>query len=511
MSNIESPNYPIGAFPTKLQLVILEQYNNNEAALPTIGCSIIGALSAAIQDKGDVEVRPGTVKPYSINTLVIAGSGARKTTVDAMMMKAASCFEENAFLTLKPQHAKQKAQRLVWTADVERLEKQLCKGVADKDQLKLIQHKLGELYLNEPTQVPTPNILYRDATPEAIAKGLDAWPSAWLTTSEAGPLLSGRTMSNLGLFNSLWDGDALTVDRASSESYVVERPRLTISLMVQEKAFARFLANQGSLARDIGFLARFLVCFPTPLEGTRFGLNATGSWPHHEAFQARLLEILMSTLPVDGVMPTREVLTLSDEARAALKDFTDQVERQLAPGQALHDVSDCASKIGENAVRLGALFHYYEGCKGPITSDTLLRAIEICKWHLLEFIRLFRESPELPPEIQDAMAVEKFLSDRLLTFPRANMVPKRYLLTYGPNSIRKKVRLDLALQVLSSEGKITVHRERKMYWVHLNPVFFPAVIPYAYQVNYHQHLSPVLPQGSSPVLPRGSSPGLGFI
>ena len=108
-------------------------------------------------------------------------------------------------------------------------------------------------------------------------------------------------MSNLGFFSERWDGDDLRIDRASSESYIVESPRLTISLMVQEKTFAKFLSNQGSLARDNGFLARFLVCYPDSLEGSRFGRNATGSWEHHEAFQSRLLEILMSGIPIDGV------------------------------------------------------------------------------------------------------------------------------------------------------------------------------------------------------------------
>jgi hypothetical protein len=190
------------------------------------------------------------------------------------------------------------------------------------------------------------------------------------------------------------------------------------------------------------------------------------------------------------------------EARLFLKNFTNQVERELPPGRALHDINDCASKVGENAVRLAGLFHYYEGIEGPITTNTIERAIAICEWHMLEFIRIFREPPEMPLEIQDAMAVEKFLTDRLSTFPRANMVLKSYLLTHGPTTIRKKARLDLALNVLSSQGKISVQRENKKSWVHWNPQFFAAAKPSSFQPNYAQHLSPVLPSVISP--------GLGF-
>ena len=493
MNNIQTPNYPFNEFPEKLRDVIKEQFDNNEAGLPTIGCCLIGALSAAIQDKVDVEVRPGTVVPSTVFTLVVAGSGARKTTVDTKMTKVASNFDKTASEAMKPQHARQKAKYQVWKLNLLRLEKQIQKGSGDEDELNQIQNELEKLYLDEPKQIPVPRMLYRDATPEAITKGLHSWRSGWLTTSEAASMFGGRTMSNLGLFNSLWDGSDLTVDRASSESYIVENPRLTISLMVQKKVFFEFLENKGSLARDNGFLARFLVCFPTPLEGSRFRLNATNSWDNHENFQARLMEILMSTLPIAGVYPNREVLTLSADARIAIKYFTDQVERAMAPGQALSDISDCASKVGENAVRLAGLFHYYEGIEGPITSNTIKQAIAICEWHMNEFIRLFCKAPELPPEVQDAMAVEKFLRDRVATFPRPNMVPKTYLFTHGPKTTRKKERLDLALHVLCMERKITLIREGKTFWVCLLSPYPPEVSLLNFQPNYAQILSIVPP------------------
>ena len=475
MNILQTPNYPVESFPPKLNAVLWEQFKNNEAALPTIGCSLIGALSGAIQDKVDVERMPGSCIPCSVNTWVVSGSGSRKTTIDRMLMKVFSVFEKTALKKMKPQLAAQKAKHLIWKSDFERFEKRLIGESGDDALAEEIQQELEELLLNEPKQISLPKILYRDATPEAIAKGLHAWHSALLNTSEAGALLGGRTMSNLGFFSGLWDGDDLRIDRASSESYVVEGPRLTISLMVQEKTFAKFLSSQGSLSRDNGFLARFLVCYPAPLEGTRFGFNATGSWEHHEAFQSRLFEILMSGIPVDGVCAERKVLTLSVDAQVALKIFSNQVEADLAQGRFLSDIKDCASKVAENAVRLAGLFHYYEGLEGPISGDTLRRAVDICSWHMLEFKRLFAESPDMPLEFQDALALEKCLSGFSVAHPGQNWVLKKYLFTHGPNAVRKKARLDLALQVLWGQGKIAIHRENRTAMVLLNPWYFPAV------------------------------------
>ncbi|MDI1269461.1 MAG: YfjI family protein [Polaromonas sp.] len=492
LMNSQSSAYPTWAFPPKLQAAILEQWNNNEAPFPTIAASVIGALSAAIQDKVDVERIPGSRVPCSVNTWVVGGSGSRKTTIDRMLMKVFSVFEKAALEKMKPQLAAEKAKRLVWEFDLERLKKKL-KGDPDHDMCaEEIQFELETLLLNEPKQSPIPKILYRDATPEAIAKGLSAWRSALLNTSEAGALLGGRTMSNLGFFSSLWDGDDLRIDRASSESYVVTGPRLTISLMVQEKTFAKFLSTQGSLSRDNGFLARFLVCYPTPLEGTRFGAFATGSWENHEALQSRLLEILMRGIPEDGVSLVRKVLTLSLDAQVALKIFSDQVEADIAPGRFLSDIKDFASKVAEHAIRLGGLFHYYEGNEGPISGDTLRRAVEICTWHMLEFKRLFAESPETPLELQDAMALERCIASFSAARPGQQWVPKKYLFTHGPNAVRKKARLDLALQVLWEQGKITVHIDKKTILVALNPYFFPAVNQCGYIPPHHPQQPPPL-------------------
>lgn len=474
------PHYPIGSYPHDLRAVIFEHLNNNEAALPTIGCSLISALSAAIQDKADVERIPATLTPCTINTLVVAGSGSRKTTTDRMMTKVFSTFENAALHTLKPQIAAQKAKSIVWKAEFERLEKQLKGDSVDDALVEKIQLQLATHIENEPKPIQIPNILYKDATPEALGKGLNAWSSALLNTNEAGALMGGRAMSNLGFFNERWDGDDLHIDRVSSESFVVKGPRLTISLMVPEKTFGKFLEGQGALARDNGFLARFLVCYPSPLEGTRLGLYATRSWENHDKFQSRLLDILMSGIPVDGVRANRKTLSLSVDAYVHLKNFSDDVERSLGWGGSLSDIKDCASKIAENAARLAGIFHYYAGIEGPISVDTMRRAVEICTWHMLEFKRLFGDRPQVPLEFQDAILLEKCLSSYSASRPGMNWVPKRYLLTHGPNAVRNKARLDLALQVLGAQGKTWLQRENRTWIVRLNTSYFQAASPNGY-------------------------------
>jgi hypothetical protein len=491
--NLETPNYPIHAFPEILSLSILEQFNNNEAALPTIGCSLISALSGAIQDKVDVEWMPGSIVPSTVNTLSIDISGSRKTTADRKIKKVFADFEKIALLLMRPMLAANRARQLIWKAQYDRLEKQMKDDSLDEDLLEEFQVELENHLLAKPTALHPPKIAYRDATPEALAKCLSAWPSGLLTTSEAGAIFGGRTMSNLGFFSSLWDGEELRIDRASGESYVVEAPRLSLALMAQELTFAKFLSGQGHLARDNGFLARFLVCQPTPLAGTRFGMYATGSWEHHERVQARLMDILKSGIPVDGARTERKILLLSVDARIQMKIFSDKVETELAFGRYLSDVRDCASKISENAVRLAGLFHFFSNTDGSISAETIKRSIDICTWHMLEFKRLFGEKPAIPLEVEDAVLVEKCLATFSINRPGTNCLPKKYLFTHGPNAVRKKARLDLALQVLWSQGKINVEKVNGTFMVFLNPYFFAGV-------NQSNYTAP--PQSYQPVPPR---------
>ncbi len=405
------PNpYPVHSFPPKLQALTYELLQNYEVPPAVIASSLIGALSGSIQGLVDVERKPGFIRPCVVFTWVFARSGERKSAIDRLLMKHFAVYVKAALKAMRPQIAAHKVKQLRWKLEYQRLEKLLETESNNDDEIGEIQDALEAHLLNNPGELKIPKIYYKDTTPEGIRDGLRGWPYALLNSNEAGALLGTRTMSNLGFFNELWDGEDLHIERVSSESFIVEGPRLTISFMVQWKTFCKYMKTQGSLARDNGFFARFLFCYPDSTMGTRFGTYANGSTEHLDKFHARMLEILMGGTPnSDGTQPPRVVLTLSPDAQVRLENFANNVEADCGPGRFLSDVTDSASKAADNAVRLAGLFHYYEGLEGPISSDTIGRATSICSWHLEEFKRIFGEVPEMPLELQDSMALEKCL------------------------------------------------------------------------------------------------------
>lgn len=60
---------------------------------------------------------------------------------------------------------------------------------------------------------------------------------------------------------------------------------------------------------------------------------------------------------------------LAPEAKTAWIAYHDAVEGELASGGELFDVRDVASKSADNATRLAALFHVFEGGLGAISTD----------------------------------------------------------------------------------------------------------------------------------------------
>ena len=190
-------------------------------------------------------------------------------------------------------------------------------------------------------------------------------------------------MRNMAMLNQLWDGATLPVDRRTSESFTVRGARLTMSLQVQEPTLRAFFDSTKGLARGTGFLARFLVSWPTSTQGTRNFTEAPARWPALTTFNDQLTAILERQAPIDddGAL-TPAMLTLSPDAKAAWVNFHDAIEYMLPAGGELYDVRDVASKTADNAARLAALFHTFTGSIGPIDLDAMEAATSVTAWHL---------------------------------------------------------------------------------------------------------------------------------
>lgn len=334
---------------------------------------------------------------------------------------------------------------------------------------------MQQSHAERPKDAPTPKVFFSDTTPESLVHKLaTGWPSAILQSSEASIILAGHAAKNLGFLNTLWDGSEIEVDRRNGESFVVRDAQLSASLMVQPGVIQRFISKNNGMARDVGFLARSLICAPVSTQGTRF---TTGLEPEStknlDKFTEMTRQILRDYYSDEGVLCSEQiVLEFSPEGVNFWRNFYNWLESRLGPSGYYSDIADFASKIGENIARLAAIFHVMDGKKGNvIDKTTVVQAINIAGWYLDEFKRLLGEPQQLSEEFTNARLLERWLNEKCTKRQSLN-IPKNYVRTHGPNHIRKKLVLDGALSQLTSEGKLQMAIYNKTQIVCLNPQFF---------------------------------------
>ena len=478
-TKIEPELYPIDALPDTIRAAVNEVQEFIKAPVAMVASSALAALSLAIQSHADMKRAEKLSGPTSLFLLTIANSGERKSTCDGFFSKAIRDYEAQQTEAAKPILKDYKAEIAAWEAERDGILAAIkqagktAKAVNGKD-IKALRAELAEHQHRQPEPPRIARLIYTDATPEALAYGLaHYWPSGGMVSAEGGLVFGSHgmgkdsVMRNLGLLNQLWDGNSLTIDRKSTDSYTVKGARLTVALQVQEPTLREFLKQSGALARGTGFLARFFVAWPESTQGSRPFAEAPASWPHLAAFNRRIADILDQPAPIDkaGAL-TPPMLTMTPEAKAAWIEYHDAIERELASGGELYDVQDVASKSADNAVRLAALFQIFES-GGTVGLDCFESASRIAAWHLNESRRFFGELA-LPAELANAARLDTWLI-QYCKREHTHMVPIAKLQQGGPGGLRSKATIETALHELEDAGRARLVRDGKRKMIAVNP------------------------------------------
>jgi hypothetical protein len=235
----------------------------------------------------------GLESPCSLYLLTIAESGERKSTVDKIFRKPIIEFEQKQAAIYSDEIIRYEAILSAWNVEKKAILSSIKKRTVKGDSCHLLKEQLIEHERTAPKKPKSRKMLYTDTTPEAMKRGIfESNGNAAIISDEAGEILFGRALTDLGAINSLWSGEPYQIDRVSSNSYSVDDPRLTLSLMIQPNPLQNYLSKPGTMARSIGFLARFLVAFPKSTQGERLIKGGTHSWNFIPEFHDRLESLL---------------------------------------------------------------------------------------------------------------------------------------------------------------------------------------------------------------------------
>ena len=484
----EPEPYPLDALPEGLRAAVADVQATTQAPLAMVATGALTALSLAGQAHVNVARNKHLTGPVGLFAMVLAESGERKSTVDSFFTRAIREYEAAQAEAMQPEVDAYQADLQAWAAEkaglLEKIKSE-TKGGKPTDDIKT---KLRNLEQAKPEAPKVPELIYGDATPEALTHGLaKKWPSGGVISSEAGTVFGSHgmgtdsAMRNLSVLNVMWDGGVHKVSRRSTEGFTVRNARLTVSLQVQYPVLAGFMGKQGDLARGSGFLARFLVAWPESTQGTRQYQEPDYAMAGLGGFNARLTQLLTEPVPFDetgdGIAPA--MLEFSPEAKQVWVKVYDLNERQLAPLGSLADVRDVASKTADNAARIAALFHLYEhGPSGSISADAMQSACKIAMWHLGESRRLLTELGQ-DPALSLAARLDAWLIERC-NQQGTNQIGTRDVLQYFPSrQLRKEAQLTPVLQELIEADRAGLVRDGRKKTIVVNPKLLDGGVKWA--------------------------------
>lgn len=477
----ESQPYPVSALPPLLRDAVVEAQSFVQSPAALVACSALSALSLAAQGLANVRRDHQLVGPVSLYILAVAESGERKSTCDRIFGAALRDWERDQAAACAPDITAH--ETAVATAEAKRagLLEAVKRKRRDMQETEEEEAALQELAGLVPSPVKVPRLLYTDATPEALSHALaTGWPSAAVLSAEAGAVFGAHGMGfeailrNLAQLNVLWDGGAIDIDRRSKASYRLRDRRLTFGVMVQPETMRAFIERAGTLPRGSGFIARFLIAWPTSRQGHRPYRPAPAAMPAVDAFNRRIRALLDTPLTTDalgGLAPT--VLDLSPLAHAAWVQAYNAIERELASGGSYAPIRDVAAKAAENIARLAALFHMVDhGAMGTIDRICVDSAAQIVRWHLQEAHRLLGDL-DAPPVMTAAIRFDAWLRDEAMRTGDGR-IPTTRVYRYGPGCVRDNKELKDAVALLTEHGRARMEEEGRRRFVVVNPALYAA-------------------------------------
>lgn len=469
---VTPPPYPFGAFHLIVKNAMEEVLKNTQAPDALIAMEFLTDMSVSTQGLYDVRLPTGQVRPLSLNSLVVAESGERKTGVHNLVAEPLYAFDLRRMKKYEIDLQQYELENRIWKSIDTGLRRQLTKLTQEGQPIDEQCRQLSERVAKKPVKPRARRIMRQNATERAIMDALEGDGESIAFISDEGEIIiKGGVLNLTGMLNKWWDGALmLTLDRSDGVSVVVRNGRVTVSYMVQRQVLKELLDRRGDVMRGSGHWARYLIGCPASTQGTRYTYQLDKEWHHLPKFHERMRELLEEFgQRVDTGVIERTTLEFSDDAIPRWIEMTNRTESMLSPWGYLHDIKDFASKAMEISGRVAALLHVFAKQEGKISVDTLDRAIAIVEWHLHEFKRVFSPTT-IPQEHRDAQVLEHYLFVnywcRNFTFAQKNLT-----LRNGP--IRPASRLDVALACLVTMQRvwITVGPRRERY-INLNAAYF---------------------------------------
>nr|WP_163501956.1 YfjI family protein [Halomonas socia] len=415
--------------------------------------ALLSVISTSCQGRHRLALPNSQTKQISLAILIIVASGGRKSTLLKLLLAALLKVEREERKERNKRMEEYETELAEWDAERQGLLRAIKREHSKGLPVGETKHKLDEHKKIRPTKPRRFRLAFEDATDASLFTHLaKEMPSASLITAEGKTLFDSAMFKAFGKLNALLSGDRTTVDRVNQPPLELDDVSLGLLAMTQPGVLQSHLESRGEEMREAGFYARLLVIQPLPLSGQRF-LDPNAPHPIWEAWREaeRRLETLARENRLLLTAPDTEPMThsFSDEAALCWIQYYNEIEAENRPGGRFEHSQDHAGKLAEMAARVSANLHLFEGHDGPITTETLLQAIDLCNWSSVIFHEVFQPIPQV---CRDAQQLNNWLQGHRNRGVRC--LTRTWVRQRCPNPLRNRDRLLAAIEELQAHGQV---------------------------------------------------------
>lgn len=389
------PAFPVDALPRDVRDWV--RAISDEAQTPTdlAAMAALGVLGAAGMGRAMIDCGAWD-EELGLYLLAVVPSGERKSTILRAATAPMREIERERAEAAAPVVRELQSRREVLEQRKRKLTKDAGQSAdaADRDAAGAELLAVDEQLADVGEAVP-PRLLADDATPEALGHLLAQHGSIAVLSAESALLdnLSGRYndgSANLHVVCKAYGGEATVIDRRGREPERIERPLMSVVLVVQPHVLQALIDNPT--ARAQGLVARFGYSMPTTALGSRridtprVPSEVSEAWAmcvrrvaDADKTDRNVANVASCPVSVHSVSTSEAAkIMLTDEATALLRDLQARQEARLTETGDLRPVADWTARHPGRVVRIGGLLHLTEHPIGtPIGAGTLDRALTI--------------------------------------------------------------------------------------------------------------------------------------
>ncbi|BBR19707.1 MAG: DUF3987 domain-containing protein [Enterobacteriaceae bacterium] len=456
-------NFKIDMLPHRIRKWVLYLHFMTGVAIEIVVLSLLAFLGLACQDLFCIQLGNKQRFPLSLFLLLLSRSGSGKSKIFRLLKEPFSQLEREYEAAYLAELKVYDRSIILWEGEFKVLNKLYEKALNRGGDITETSKNLEECIGRKPNIPVRKTFFLTNPTSEALAKAIGlGYQNRALFNDEATAVFKGSLFNNPAFFNTYWCGDKVTIDRASSESFVIENYAFSFYLMMQPQPYDNTSRQKRANIRDTGLLARTLMI---DMEQITEPCIINGHYIHDDSVLHELYSVMMQH--VKAGVKRREnndeyiALTLAPDAQELMDVTSLNLQQQMKPGGSLRNYDDIGSRFIEQSLRIAGVFEV--SCNPSSTvikNENMLSALKMMDWFTNHNITKIDATREFSDDEKIVLWLESNLvKNGSYDFRRNDIIKK------GPLSTRCSERLMSALTRLESKGMVQLYDEAGVNYV----------------------------------------------